>query len=114
MTKADVIAGLAGKPVPFTVHGLDVLLRPLRYSDRTEAFNWYRDNKDAPNAGVGLQRKLVAMSVCDESGSLLLSEADVDLLDSLKIDAIAKEISRRSGTDGKDEEPGKTLPTTAS
>lgn len=112
MTKADVLAGLAAKPLPFSASdGFAVLLRPLRYGDRSDVMLWVREHKDEDGMGVTLQKKLAALSICDEAGGLVLSEAEIDGLDPLAIDAIAKEVARRSGLDGKDE-PGKMPPTT--
>ncbi len=110
MTKTDVLAALAAKPVPFDTAGGAVLLRPLRFGDRSTLLAWVREQRDKEGSGFDLQKKLVALSVCDEAGGLLLSEAEVDGLDPLTIEAIATEASRRSGMDPKEDAPGKAQP----
>ena len=111
MTKADLLAGLAARPVPFAVAGLDVLLRPLRFGDRRELLNWFAGNRDAPGLGLAIQRRYVTMAVSDAAGGLLLADADIDALDASVVMAIADEVARRNGLDG---DPKATSPGTAS
>lgn len=108
MTKADVLAGLAAKPLRFTTpDDTTVWLRPLRYGDRTAIMAWYEGAKGTAQAEVVLQRKFAALSICDVAGNLLLSEEEVDTLDPVAVDAIAKEASRRRGLAPEDQGPGK-------
>ncbi len=110
MTKADVLAALAAKPVPFAAGGVQVNLRPLRFGDRVALSAWSKESKDADGSGFSLQKKLVSMSVSDAAGGLLLSEAEVDGLDCKLVEAIADEVARRSGMSPKEDVPGKALP----
>src|SRR6266545_3638650 len=125
MTKPDLMAGVACKPRPFTVHAgtsdaFEVLLRPLMYGDRSAVLQWHRENKERPQRGAELQKKLVALAVCDLVGKLLLSEVEVDTLDPNVVDEIADEVAVRSGIrekagapDPKAEPPAKAAePTT--
>lgn len=122
MTKADLLAGLAAKPRPFTVFAdtpaaFEVNLRPLKYGDRSAVLEFHRANKDRPGAAYELQVKLVAQALCDPGGNLLLSEAEVNSLDPTAVDAVAKEVAVRSGINerdrppaGPDPDPGKADP----
>lgn len=104
MTKADVLAGIAAVAVPFKLeNGAEVLLRPLRFGDRLELGKWWESAKSDPAAGAELQRRLLMLSVCDSSGSPVLSETDVSLLDAKAVDAISEEISKRNGLGGPGE-----------
>lgn len=111
MTKTDVLNGLAAKPVPFTAPGgFEVLLRPLRFGDRAAVFEWHRGVAGQPGAGSLLTRKLVSLAVCDAAGNPLLTETEVDTIDPKDADAIAGEVTRRSGIGAGGDDPGKATP----
>lgn len=99
MTKADVIAGVNGSPVPSEARP-GVLLRPLRYGDRAALMAWQKEHGGQPGAGEVLQRKLVALTVSDPAGVLLLAESDVDELGAVAVDELAGEAARRNGLAG--------------
>lgn len=118
MTKTDVLNGLAAKPAAFkTPGGFDVLLRPLRFGDKAALLDWHREAEGKPGASLTLTRKLVALAVCDQGGNLLLTEDEVGTLDSQDAEAIAAEVTRRSGigaTDpGKSSTPNSSSPATS-
>lgn len=96
MTKADLIAGLKRSPVPFEAGGLSLRLLPWTVATRTEFALWR-----AENAGpVGLYAKLAALSVCDESGALILADAapaELEALDGLALEAIAERVLELNG-----------------
>lgn len=116
MTKADVLAGARGRPVPFEFDGFRCLLRPLSFGERQELFQWSRDHGEEPGSGLALQAKVVAMAVCDEAGNRLLDESDLVGFAVPIAEAVATEVARRNGVDGKAAgEPGKgASPTTTS
>lgn len=97
MTTADLIAALTGRPQEFTVGAVSVLLRPLTYADRAALIAWDRPAGDGADVGQVLQRKYLALAVCDEAGQRLLSEEDVGRLPALAVDAISAEVARRNG-----------------
>lgn len=117
---SDFLAQLKSKPTPFQSDGFTVLLRPITFDERQTLLAWMETNKDAPNKGMELERKLVALALCDEAGKSILTEADVGGLDPDKVDAIAFEVGERSGLykrpDGKKALPpsGSTSPETSS
>lgn len=115
MTKADVLAGAKGRPLPFEFDGFTFLLRPLNVADRLELFEYLREHGKEPGSGIEVQRRIVLKAVCDEAGNLLLESADLEGFGLPTFEAIADEASRRSGTDGKASgEPGKEpSPTTS-
>lgn len=116
MTKADVLAGARGKPVPFEFEGFGCLLRPLTFGERQELFEWSREHGTEPGSGLTLQAKVVALAVCDAGGNKLLEEADLIGFAVPIAEAIATEVARRNGVEGKAAgEPGKGgSPTTTS
>lgn len=116
MTKDDVLKGARGRPVPFEFDGCTVLLMPLQVRDRLELFEYVREHGQEPGSGIELQRRLVLKAVSDESGRPLLEPGDLDGFALPTFEAIAAEVSRRNGTDGKAAgEPGKGgSPTTTS
>lgn len=108
MTKADVLAGARGKPVPFESDGFKCLLRPLSFGERQDLFAWLQSHRDEPGSALVLQAKLIVSGVCDEAGLPLLEPADVRDFGGPLADELAKEIGRRNGLDGKAAgEPGK-------
>lgn len=111
MTTSDLIAALVGRPVGFTVGGVEVLLRPLTYADRAALIAWNKGRGDGADTGQELQRKLVALAVCDESGRPLLGEEDVGALPARVVDAISAEVVRRNGLAG---DPDPKAPTPGS
>lgn len=116
MTKADVLAGAKGKPVPFEFEGFKCLLRPLSFGERSDLFAWSREHGEEPGSGLVLQGKVVLLAVSDENGSPLLDEPDLREIDGRIMEAISTEVARRNGVDGKAAgEPGKgASPTTTS
>jgi hypothetical protein len=121
MTKDDVLKGARGKPTPFKLQRADgqvfeCLLRPMTYGERRELFDFSRDHGNEPGSGMELQARVVTLTVCDESGKPLLEPADLGGFDVEVIEAIAAEVARRNGVDGrKAGEPGKgESPTTPS
>lgn len=116
MTKADVLAGARGKPVPFEFEGFRCLLRPLSFGERSDLFAWSREYGDKPGSGLELQGKVVLLAVSDEQGVPLLAEPDLRDIDGRIMEAITAEVARRNGVDGKAAgEPGKgASPTTTS
>lgn len=116
MTKADLLAGARGRPVPFELDGFSCLLRPLTFGDRQALFDYIRERGEEPGSGVGLQAKIVTLAVCDEQGQPLLTEADLAGFAVPIAEAIATEVARRNGIDGKGAgAPGKAAsPTTTS
>jgi hypothetical protein len=114
MTKTDLLAALAARPTPFLVGDQEILLRPLRYGDRSDLSAWYRAHKEEDAAFLTLKRKIVARALCDASGSLLLSEEEVDTLDPVAVDLIAEEVGRRSGLMDRDEGKAEGPPETPS
>ena len=72
MNKADVLAGLRKKPVPVAVGELSLFLKPLTVGQK-EAFAMWRKGNPGP---VGVVSRLLAASLCDADGNLLLASAD--------------------------------------
>lgn len=101
MTKADVLAGAKGKPTEFTFEEFKCLLRPLTFGERRELFEWHEKHKDEAGSGMRLQEKFLLYAVCDETGKKLLDEVDLDDFAGPIADAVAKEVARRNGLDGK-------------
>ncbi|MES2208583.1 MAG: hypothetical protein V4515_00105 [Chloroflexota bacterium] len=103
MRKADLIAGVNGKPTPFEVEGFAVHLRPLTAADRLDLFRWHKEHKGEPTAANDLQHKLIALAVVDpESGDRLLSEKEAADLAAVAVDAISEEVARRNGMGNDD------------
>ncbi len=121
MTKDDVLKGARGKPTPFEFARGDgqtfkCLLRPLTYGERRDLFDFSRDHGNEPGSGMELQARILTLTVCDENGKPLLEPADLRDVDVEVIEAVAAEVARRNGVDGrKAGEPGKgESPTTPS
>lgn len=121
MTKEDVLKGAKGKPAPFTLNRdgcepFKCLLRPLTYGERRDLFDFSQQHGTEPGSGMELQARVVTLTVCDAEGKPILDAADLRGFDVEVIEAIAAEVARRNGIDGKKAgEPGKdTSPTTPS
>lgn len=104
------LSGLKGKPSPFKVGDVEVYLRPITFDERNELLTWLEANKDTLNRGMELERKLVAMTLCDESGERLCEVADVGQFDPAMVDAIAMEAGARCGLNRRDGEKKVTPP----
>lgn len=106
------LSGLKGKPAPFTLKdGTEVNLRPITFDERTGLLNWMEENKEATNKGLELERRLVALALCDESGAKLCeSPEDVGQLDPEKVDEIAMEAGARCGLNKREGEKKVTPP----
>lgn len=79
LSKADLLAIDDRRPVRVEVPewGGHVYVRPLSGTQRGELEAWESENKGS----IGIDGKLVALSLCDESGaSLDFTEEDVDRL----------------------------------
>lgn len=99
MTKEDVIAGLRRQPVPFEAGGLPLLLKPWTAATRTEFAVWRKDHPGPE----GLFSKLAALSLCDPAGVLLFTDpADLDGLDGLALEQIARRVLELNGLGGDD------------
>jgi hypothetical protein len=74
MTREDVLAGLKrsmvwfGLPAEFAVGG--VWLKPWTAAARAEFWAWRKDHPGVE----GLNEKLAALSLCDETGALLFGD----------------------------------------
>lgn len=109
MTKQDVLNGARGKPVPFTgPDGFACLLRPLKWGERKELLEWLREHGEEPGSAMLLQEKFIVAAVCDESGAPILTAEDLNGFDGPTADAVANEVAKRNGLDGKAGEPGKS------
>jgi hypothetical protein len=80
VTRDDVLSKL-GRRAPVEVAG--VLVRPWTAAERLDFLAWNRANK-----GGDVYAQLVARSVCDAAGALLLAPADVDALDGAAVEEI--------------------------
>lgn len=99
------LSGLKGKPSPFKLaDGTEVYLRPITFDERNQLFAWLDENKEAANKGMELERRLVALALCDESGLMLCSCDEVGALDPDKVDALAIEVGARCGIYRRDGE----------
>lgn len=103
---SDVLSQLKpAEPAPFVCDGVEVPLRPIKFSQYREIMAWWRGAKDAPGSGELLERKIFALSVgCDE--------AVVDDLDPIKVEAIAQEIGQRCGLYKRPDEKKAGTPST--
>lgn len=111
MNKADFVAALSRKPVSFSAGPLSVHLLPWSTKERAEFYEWKNDH---PGAIVGLYERLAVISVCDEAGALLFTEADVPTLSSLDgatLEIIAKRIVELNGLDGDSPKASSTATT---
>lgn len=109
MTKADLLSAARGKPVSFDgPDGFTCLLRPLSWGERKELFDWLTAHRDEPGSGLELESRLITLAVCDGSGATLLVAGDLTDFALNVSDAVAKEVARRNGMDGKAGEPGKS------
>ena len=113
MTKADVLAGCRGKPVPFEYDGFKCLLRPLSRLEQAVLFAWFKEQKETVGAGLELQAKFILMAVCDEAGTTLLDPADLDQFSAGLVAVLADEIASRNGMGKTDAGKGPS-PTTGS
>ncbi len=108
MTKADLLSAAKGKPVPFEgPDGFSCLLRPLTWGERKGLFEWLGAHRDDPGSGLELDQKLILAAVCDEAGVNVLDPEDLTGFALHVSEAIAKEVAKRNGMDGKAGEPGK-------
>jgi len=116
VTKTDVLNGAKGKPVPFEFEGFTCLLRPLLWPERHALIEYVRDHGSEPGSGLELQTRFVLAGVSDADGKPLLERDDIEAFSVTIADAVAKEVAKRNGLDGKAAgEPGKgASPTTTS
>lgn len=114
------LSGLKGKPSPFKLpDGTEVTLRTITFNERNELLTWMNTNKDTPNWSMELERKLVALALCDESGARLCTVEEVGELDPEKVDAIGMEAGARCGLTKRTDEkkampPDSSMTTTSS
>lgn len=105
------LSGLRGKPAAFTLlDGTVVHLRPITFDERNELLTWLEANKETLGKGMELERRLVALSLCDAEGSRLCSVDEVGQLDPDKVDEIAMEAGHRCGLSKRDREKKATPP----
>jgi hypothetical protein len=94
MKREDVLAGLRKKPVAVQVGELTVHVKPLTVGQK-EAFALWRKDNPGPAGVVG---KLIAASLCDESGALLLDGPEqVAELDGALCEALCERIAELNG-----------------
>lgn len=112
MTKADLIAGLKGKPVEFTTpSGAKVFLRPITGEPRVALEAWRAANEKDPGVNLRLAFRVVAEVLVDESGaSFDFTPEEVAELPVIDTDAISREALIRSGMAKREDDPGKALP----
>lgn len=92
------LSGLKGKPASFTLKdGTEVTLRTITFDERTDLIQWSDDNRDLPNKGLLLERKLAALA-------LDASAEEVGQFDPEKVDEIAFEAGARCGLYRRDGE----------
>lgn len=102
MDKALLLSALKKKPVPIKVNDVTLHLRPMSVAQK-EAFALWR--KDNPNGG-GVVGRLIAASLCDEAGNLLLATPEeANDLDGGPADLLCNRIIELNGLGAP--EPGK-------
>ncbi|AMV23416.1 hypothetical protein VT84_03335 [Gemmata sp. SH-PL17] len=69
MTKEDLIAALKKKPITVTVGDVEVFVKPLTVAEKEKFAAWRKDNPGP----IGVVGRLLAASLCDESGALLFA-----------------------------------------
>lgn len=120
MSGNNYLAQLKSKPSLFKGEGFEVMLRPITFEERQKLMAWIKENENSSTKGMDLERKLVAMTLCDDSGNLLIrDEKEVGDLDPDKVDEIAMEAGRRAGLNKSNEKKmtqpsSSTIPPTAS
>lgn len=111
MTKDEIKAKASAKPAPFTAAGVDVILRPLTYDERTEAVAAYRAEKGTEGDSLRLQKRLAALALRDDDGKPLFTVDEVGTLDPRFVDAVAREVAKRSGVVEGDDPKAPSTPT---
>jgi hypothetical protein len=103
VSKVDVLAGLRKKPVAVTVGDVTVHVKPLTVGQKESFAAWRKDNPGP----VGVVGKLIAASLCDESGALLLGSPDeVADLDGGLCEVLCDKIAELNGMKAKAEGDG--------
>lgn len=93
MDKASAVAALSRAAVPFTVGGVTLTLRKLKFPEAQAVREYRRKN---PDRGAESVAKLFALSVTWPDGSRL-TEAEAYELDADFADRIAEKLSELNG-----------------
>jgi hypothetical protein len=109
LTKAEIVAGLTDRPIPFQAGGLSVWLRPWQLPEKAALAEWQAAHKDDPDFAVALTVRMVLLSVCDESGALVFGEDDAGVVGRLNAVALesvaAKSLELNGIAEGKAPSP---------
>lgn len=118
MNRAEFLAAVKGKPIPFTTPlGAVVDLRPMTYPERLELRAWVDFAREDPDINQKLIERYFAIGVCNADGDRLFQPDEVAALGvpDLDLHAIAEEVPRRAGIGvAKGDDPGKDSPATPS
>ena len=92
----SLLSAFTSTPVPFSFGGESFFLRPLVTSDMLAAREWAKENGKA-------YEFLFVRSICDSSGTLVFSDEDTAIVDTLAggmVDAVIARVYQLGGMSG--------------